>query len=69
MIIMMAAYPFKKIYFTGIMRDKDGKKISKQFNNSPDIIKLIEEHGADSLRFSTIINHQPGLDCKWTMDQ
>ena len=61
--------PFKKIYFTGIMRDKDGKKISKQFNNSPDIIKLIEEHGADSLRFSTIINHQPGLDCKWTMDQ
>jgi valyl-tRNA synthetase len=61
--------PFKKIYFTGIMRDKDGRKFSKQLNNSPDIIKLIEEHGADSLRFSTIINHQPGLDCKWSLDQ
>lgn len=61
--------PFHNIYFTGIMRDKDGKKFAKQFNNSPDIMKLMEEHGADSLRFSTIINHHAGMDSKWTLDQ
>jgi valyl-tRNA synthetase len=59
--------PFNDIYFTGIMRDEKGRKFSKQLNNSPDILKLIEEHGADNVRFSTIVDHQAGLDCKWSL--
>ena len=70
--MIMATYytldekPFDNIYFTGLIRDKYGRKISKQFGNSPDILKLIDLHGADSTRFSTIINHQAGLDSKWS---
>jgi valyl-tRNA synthetase len=73
-MIMANAYlekdiPFKNIYFTGIMRDEHGRKISKQFNNSPDILKIMEEHGADSLRFGLIIGHQPGLDEKFQTEK
>ncbi|UOF94292.1 MAG: valine--tRNA ligase [Bacteroides sp.] len=44
--------PFKKIYITGTVRDKRGKKMSKSLGNSPDINKLIEKYGADSIRAS-----------------
>ncbi len=69
-MIMASSYihdskPFDKIYYTGLIRDKHGNKISKQLGNSPDIMKLTDEYGADSLRFTLIINHQAGLDSKW----
>ena len=42
--------PFENVYFTGIVRDNKGRKMSKQLGNSPDPIELIEKYGADSVR-------------------
>jgi len=42
--------PFNNVYFTGIVRDNIGRKMSKQLGNSPDALKLIEDYGADSVR-------------------
>ena len=41
--------PFTSVYFTGLVRDKTGRKMSKQLGNSPDALKLIEDFGADSV--------------------
>ena len=66
--MIMAGYefkgkkPFDKVYFTGIVRDKQGRKMSKQFGNSPDLLKLIEDHGADAVRFSVMISSPAGND-------
>jgi len=54
--------PFKDVYFTGIVRDKEGKKMSKSLGNSPDLLQLIEEHGADAVRFSVLIASPAGND-------
>lgn len=54
--------PFKNVYFTGIVRDEIGRKMSKQFGNSPDLFKLIEKHGADGVRFGTLISSPAGND-------
>jgi len=54
--------PFDKVYFTGIVRDKQGRKMSKQFGNSPDLLGLIAEHGADAVRFSVMISSPAGND-------
>ncbi|WP_276134743.1 valine--tRNA ligase [Polluticoccus soli] len=54
--------PFNKVYFTGMVRDKEGKKMSKQFGNSPDLLNLIEQFGADALRFSVMISAPAGND-------
>ena len=42
--------PFKQVYFTGIIRDSEGRKMSKSLGNSPDPLDLIEKYGADGLR-------------------
>ena len=42
--------PFSNVYFTGLVRDIKGKKMSKQLGNSPDALKLISDYGADSVR-------------------
>ncbi|MEA1928251.1 MAG: valine--tRNA ligase, partial [Candidatus Auribacterota bacterium] len=44
--------PFSKVYFTGIIRDMQGRKMSKSLGNSPDPLDVIEEFGADALRFT-----------------
>lgn len=54
--------PFDKVYFTGIVRDKQGRKMSKQLGNSPDLLQLIEDHGADAVRFSVMISSPAGND-------
>jgi valyl-tRNA synthetase len=54
--------PFRKVYFTGIVRDKQGRKMSKSLGNSPDLLKLIEDNGADAIRFSVIISSPAGND-------
>jgi len=54
--------PFKNVYFTGIVRDEIGRKMSKQFGNSPDLFKLIEKHGADGVRYGTLISSPAGND-------
>ena len=47
--------PFKDVYFTSILRDKDGKKFSKSLGNSPDPFTLFEEYGTDAVRFATML--------------
>ncbi|HMN33366.1 MAG TPA: valine--tRNA ligase [Chitinophagaceae bacterium] len=54
--------PFKQVYFTGIVRDKQGRKMSKSLGNSPDLLKLIDEYGADSVRFGVLIASPAGND-------
>ena len=54
--------PFSNVYFTGIVRDKLRRKMSKQLGNSPDAIKLIEEYGADSVRVGLMLSSAAGND-------
>ena len=54
--------PFDKVYFTGIVRDKMGRKMSKSLGNSPDLLQLIEDHGTDAVRFSVMIASPAGND-------
>jgi valyl-tRNA synthetase len=53
---------FKDVYFTGLIRDKQGRKMSKQFGNSPDPLDLIAKYGADGLRFGIIRTAPLGQD-------
>jgi valyl-tRNA synthetase len=54
--------PFKNVYFTGLVRDKKGRKMSKQLGNSPDPLKLIREYGADSVRVGLMLCSSAGND-------
>jgi valyl-tRNA synthetase len=56
------AMPFQNVYFTGIIRDKQGRKMSKTLGNSPDPLVLIEQYGADALRFGTMRSAPLGQD-------
>jgi valyl-tRNA synthetase len=58
----MEQKPFNQVYFTGLIRDKQGRKMSKQLGNSPDLLQLIEDHGADAVRFSVMISSPAGND-------
>lgn len=54
--------PFKNVYFTGIVRDKLGRKMSKSLGNSPDPIQLIDEYGADGVRVGMLLTSPAGND-------
>ncbi len=54
--------PFHNVYFTGIVRDKLGRKVSKQLGNSPDPIELIEKYGADGVRMGMLLTAPAGND-------
>jgi valyl-tRNA synthetase len=58
----MGDLPFKNVYFTGIIRDKQGRKMSKMLGNSPDPLELIAKYGADALRFGTMRSAPLGQD-------
>lgn len=66
--MIMAGYeykgemPFKNVYYTGIVRDKQRRKMSKSLGNSPDPIKLIEKHGADGVRVGMLFSSPAGND-------
>ena len=66
--MIMAGYeyvgkmPFKHVYFTGIVRDKLGRKMSKSLGNSPDPIELIEKFGADGVRMGMMLSAPAGND-------
>jgi len=57
--------PFNEVYFTGIVRDKQGRKMSKSLGNSPDLIEMIEKDGADAVRFGIMISSPAGNDLMW----
>jgi valyl-tRNA synthetase len=54
--------PFRNVYYTGIVRDKLGRKMSKSLGNSPDPIDLINQFGADGVRVGTLISSPAGND-------
>lgn len=57
--------PFRDVYFTGIVRDKQGRKMSKSLGNSPDLLELIDKYGADACRFGILIASPAGNDLLW----
>ena len=58
----MGDMPFKNVYFTGIVRDKLGRKMSKSLGNSPDPLELIEKYGADGVRMGMMLAAPAGND-------
>jgi valyl-tRNA synthetase len=58
----MGELPFRNVYFTGIIRDKQGRKMSKSLGNSPDPLDLIAKYGADALRFGVMRSAPLGAD-------
>ena len=66
--MIMAGYewkdekPFDHVYFTGMVRDQKGRKMSKSLGNSPDALKLIEDFGADGVRFGILSSSPAGGD-------
>ncbi|MHA3774293.1 valine--tRNA ligase [Verrucomicrobiota bacterium sgz303538] len=58
----MHEMPFRNVYFTGIIRDKQGRKMSKSLGNSPDPLDLIAKYGADALRFGVMRSAPLGQD-------
>lgn len=54
--------PFKHLYFTGLVRDKDGLKMSKSKGNGVDVLEMIDQFGADAVRLSLTLGATPGLD-------
>ena len=73
--MIMAGYeyknqlPFKNVYFTGIVRDKLGRKMSKSLGNSPDPISLIEKFGADGVRVGMLLSSPAGNDLPFDSSQ
>ncbi|MCW3788837.1 valine--tRNA ligase [Plebeiibacterium sediminum] len=55
-------FPFKNVYFTGMVRDKQGRKMSKQLGNSPDPLDLIAKYGADGVRVGMLLCSPAGGD-------
>ena len=58
----MGDIPFRNVYFTGIVRDKLGRKMSKSLGNSPDPLELIEKYGADGVRMGMMLAAPAGND-------
>ncbi|MCO4815090.1 MAG: valine--tRNA ligase [Flavobacteriales bacterium] len=61
--------PFKNVYYTGIVRDKLGRKMSKSLGNSPDPIELINKYGADGVRVGVLISSPAGNDLPFDSSQ
>jgi valyl-tRNA synthetase len=65
----MGDLPFKNVYYTGIVRDKLGRKMSKSLGNSPDPLDLIENYGADGVRVGILISSPAGNDLPFDSSQ
>ena len=73
-MILMSTYilgvvPFKNVYLHGLVRDPQGRKMSKSLGNSLDPLELTEKYGTDSVRMSLIIGTGPGNDSKMSEDK
>ena len=60
--------PFKNVYLTGLVRDKQRRKMSKSLGNSPDALKLIEDYGADGVRVGLLLSSAAGNDLMFDED-
>ncbi len=65
----MKDVPFRNVYFTSIIRDDLGRKLSKSLGNSPDPLDVIREYGADALRFSIIYIAPVGMDIRYANEK
>lgn len=65
----MKDIPFRDVYFTSIIRDAQGRKMSKSLGNSPDPLEVIKEYGADALRFTVIYLAPLGQDVLFSTDK
>ena len=65
----MDTLPFKDVYFTSILRDETGRKLSKSLGNSPDPFDLFDEYGTDAVRFGTMLMAPQGLDVLFSKDR
>ncbi|MBU2444323.1 MAG: valine--tRNA ligase [Bacteroidetes bacterium] len=65
----MNEIPFKDVYFTSIIRDDKGRKMSKSLGNSPDPLEVIDQYGADALRFTVIYLAPLGQDVLFSVDK
>ena len=61
--------PFRNVYFTSIIRDEQGRKLSKSLGNSPDPLDVIAEYGADALRFSITYIAPVGMDIRYSNEK
>ncbi|MCB0378470.1 MAG: valine--tRNA ligase [Bdellovibrionales bacterium] len=66
---MMGDVPFRTVYIHGLVRDSQGRKMSKSLGNSVDPVELIENHGADALRFTLMAQMATGKDLKFSMQR
>ena len=73
--MIMAGYefkgdlPFRNVYFTSIIRDELGRKLSKSLGNSPDPLAVIDRYGADALRFSIVYIAPVGMDIRYANEK
>lgn len=68
-LLLTEQLPFSTIYLHGIMRDKDGKKMSKSLGNGIDPLTIIDKYGCDAMRFALAEANQPGQDMKMWEDK
>ena len=61
--------PFKNVYFTSILRDETGQKLSKSLGNSPDPFDLFDEYGTDAVRFGVMLMAPQGLDVLFSKER
>lgn len=65
----MGEIPFSDVYFTSIIRDEQGRKLSKSLNNSPDPIDVMQTYGADALRFTMVYISPMGQDLRYSNEK
>jgi len=65
-LVLTGEIPFKVVYLHGLIRDKQGRKMSKSLGNAMDPTVLIERYGADALRMSLVVGNSPGNDLKFS---
>ena len=68
-LYFMDDVPFSNVYFTGIIRDSEGRKMSKSLGNSPNPLDLFEKYGADAVRVSVLMIAPQGLDILFTEER
>ncbi|RBP46863.1 valine--tRNA ligase [Garciella nitratireducens] len=68
-IEQMGETPFRDVYIHGIVRDAQGRKMSKSLGNGVDPLEIIKDFGADALRFTLVTGNSPGNDTRWHMEK
>lgn len=68
-IEQMGETPFKDVYIHGLIRDSQGRKMSKSLGNGVDPLEVIEKYGADALRFTIITGNAAGNDIRWSEEK